>query len=497
MPVSCGPCPTRRLRYGHHLLVLPVASLVCRGRLSYILSVRQLVRQNLRFFLVATLAALALRLLFIFRFPATTNDSFVYGDIAKNWLQDGIYGLSGPEAISPTYIRLPGYPAFLAAVFAIFGLEHYRAALFLQMLVDVGTCFLTADMARRLISPRSGKAAFLLAALCPFLASYAAAALTETLEVFFTALALDLVLAGLENARRLEAWFGSGLAVAAAILLRPDGGLLLLAIGLYLLAMLVRAWRKPASVAASPGVVAPRDLVRAGLIIGFVALAPLVPWGLRNLHTLGRFQPLAPRYANEEDEFVPMGFNRWVKTWIADYVSVEEIYWPVPGEAVDAGRLPRRAFDSEVQHQQTLRLIAEYNQQLHVTPELDAGFESLARERIAAAPLRYYFWLPVLRITDMWLRPRTETLPSDTRWWEFDDDPRGSAWAVAMGAIGLIYAGLALVGPLRSPTAAKLGLLFAFVALRSAFLGTLENPEPRYTLECYPLVIFLASALWR
>jgi len=35
------------------------------------------------------------------------------------------------------------------------------------------------------------------------------------------------------------------------------------------------------------------------------------------------------------------------------------------------------------------------------------------------------------------------------------------------------------------------------VILRSVFLGTLENPEPRYTLECYPVVIFLASTLFR
>jgi hypothetical protein len=41
--------------------------------------------------------------------------------------------------------------------------------------------------------------------------------------------------------------------------------------------------------------------------------------------------------------------------------------------------------------------------------------------------------------------------------------------------------------------------LLLFVLLRSAFLGTLENPEPRYTLEMYPvLIIFAAAALaWR
>jgi hypothetical protein len=38
------------------------------------------------------------------------------------------------------------------------------------------------------------------------------------------------------------------------------------------------------------------------------------------------------------------------------------------------------------------------------------------------------------------------------------------------------------------------GLLLSFLLLRSAFLGTVENPEPRYTLECYPAIIVLASS---
>ena len=159
-----------------------------------------------------------------------------------------------------------------------------------------------------------------------------------------------------------------------------------------------------------------------------------------------RFEPLAPRYANEEDEFVPAGFNRWVKTWMADYASVEEIYWPVPGDAVDAAKLPARAFDSETQREQTAELVEEYNQVLHVTPELDARFAALAEQRIRHAPLRYYLWLPLLRVADMWLRPRTETLPSDTRWWEFNDDPKWSALAVALGIIGLVYIGMAIGG---------------------------------------------------
>ena len=225
------------------------------------------------------------------------------------------------------------------------------------------------------------------------------------------------------------------------------------------------------------------------MIVAVVSLAPLVPWALRNLHTLHRFQPLAPRYANQQDEFVPAGFNRWTKTWIADYASVEEVYWPVPGDTVDAGKLPARAFDSEAQRQQTTQLLADYNDILHVTPELDARFAALAEQRVRDAPLRFYVWLPFLRIADMWLRPRTETLPSDSRWWEFNDDPKWSALAVVLGIVGLLYVGMAAAGLMRGRAIPLIGLLLTFVILRSIFLGTLENPEPRYTLECYPAII--------
>ena len=454
---------------------------------------RELLRKHSRFFLIVTLAGAALRLLFIFRFPGVTSDSFVYGDIAKNWLQHGIYGLSGINDISPTYIRLPGYPAFLAAIFVIFGMEHYRAVLVVQMFVDIGTCFVIADLARRLISLRAARVAFLLAALCPFLANYAANALTETLEVFFTVLALDLAIAGLDTRGDLQmkAWVGCGLAIGVAILLRPDGGLLLVAVEAYLAVLLVRSWMHKTSSVSAP------HILRAGLILAVVALATLVPWTVRNLRVFHEFQPLAPRYANEENSFVPLGFNRWVRTWIVDYTSVEEIYWAVPGNKIDAEKLPSRAFDSSEQRDQTQQLLDDYNDTLHVTPDLDARFAALANDRVHHSPLRYYLELPLLRIADMWLRPRTETLPSDTRWWEFDDDPEWLALAIGLGIVNLFYVGAAFAGLVRGQFGPCLDLLLTFVILRSTFLGTLENPEPRYTLECYPLVIILAAALFQ
>ncbi len=452
---------------------------------------RALLRSHFRFFLLAALAGLALRLVFLFFAPAITIDSFVYGDIAKNWLRHGIYGVRDGAQIVPTYIRLPGYPAFLALIFSIFGMEHYRAVLVIQIFVDLASCFLIANIARRLLSDRAAKAAFLLAALCPFLANYAAAALTETLEIFFTVLALDLAIRGLKDwhDRRLLPWFGCGLAVASAILLRPDGGLLLMAIAGYLGVMVAVSF-----IRKSPS--ATLYFLQAGLVLVSVSLAPLLPWSLRNLHTLHRFEPLAPRYANAPDEFVPLGFERWVRTWMADYASVEEIYWAVPDNTIDASKLPSRAFDSEAQHTETGQLLADYNNILHVSPDLDIRFAKIAADRIRLSPARYYLWLPIVRIADMWLRPRTEMLPSDSRWWEFDDDPKRSALAVGLGVVNLIYVAAAFAGLARAPSFPLLGLLLLFVLLRSAFLGTLENPETRYTLECYPVVILFTSRIF-
>jgi len=445
--------------------------------------VRELVRNNLRFFIAVSLAGLALRLVFLVRFPGVVTDSFIYGDIAKNWLQHGTYGLSGPVEISPTYIRLPGYPAFLALIFTIFGVDHYREVLFVQMFVDLGTCFVCADIARRLFGVRLVKPTFLLAALCPFLADYAAAALTETLEVFFTALAVDLVIGALQGCQ-LRHWMWTGAACGAAILLRPDGALLLIAIEAYLV---LRLLRRPSW-----------EHVRAASLVLGVAVLPLVPWTLRNWRVFYRFQPLAPRYANEENEFVPMGFNHWTKTWIADYASVEEVYWPVPGSKIDPATLPSRAFDNPPQREETEHLIEDYNDLLHVSPALDTRFEGIATDRIRANPVRYYVALPILRVLDMWLRPRTEMLPCDSRWWEFNDEPKWSVLAVTLGAINLGYVLCAMVGWMKLRSVPLLGMLSLFVILRSAFLGTLENPEPRYTLEMYPVVItFAAAALVR
>ena len=99
-------------------------------------------KQRRRFWLwavAALVAGLILRLWFVDHMARVVGDSLVYGDIAKTWLQHGIYGLStdDPTGARPTLIRLPGYPMFLAACFRLFGMENYRAVLEAQVAIDL------------------------------------------------------------------------------------------------------------------------------------------------------------------------------------------------------------------------------------------------------------------------------------------------------------------------------------------------------------------------
>ena len=57
--------------------------------------------------------------------------------------------------IRSTLIRLPGYPLFLAACFRLFGMENYRAVLYVQLAADLLTCWLAAALAGRLFGRRA------------------------------------------------------------------------------------------------------------------------------------------------------------------------------------------------------------------------------------------------------------------------------------------------------------------------------------------------------
>jgi len=452
----------------------------------------------------ALTAGLVLRLLFIHFYGQTTGDTLVYGDIAKNWLQHGVYGMSGDDGPTPTLIRLPGYPLFLAACFRVFGMEHYTAVMLMQCAADLGTCALASAVAARLFGRRAGICALWLGALCPFTANYVSAPLTETLSLFCIALAFYALLRWQtvdSPGFGLFFWM-MAVALAYAILLRPDSGLLP---AVVVPAMLWSAWKHRSAPQANTG-----SPVRAlGLTIGLciVVLLPLVPWTARNWRTFHVIEPLAPRYATDPTELVGYGFNHWYRSWGVEFKSTEDVYWNLNDAAIQIDDIPTRAFDNDAQYDETAQLLTDYNDGTTLTPELDARFQAIANERIAANPMRYYVTMPTARLIDMWLRPRTEMLPVSSAWWKYSDDPQESIFCWGYAALNLLYIVAAAIGAwfackwLPKEKRPLLYAMLAYIVLRSALLFTLDNSEDRYTLEFFPLFFVLAgfgiSGAWK
>src|SRR3989442_2407260 len=145
---------------------------------------------------LALTAGLALRLFFVFHFSSASDDTAVYEELATNWLKHGVYGVFTNGRLVPADLRMPGYPAFLAAIYALSGRsgETARTGVMLaQVAVDLLTCLSIACLAFLLASGTYRRRrtvaclALWLAATCPFIANYAAVPLTEVIAAFFTA----------------------------------------------------------------------------------------------------------------------------------------------------------------------------------------------------------------------------------------------------------------------------------------------------------------------
>jgi hypothetical protein len=204
------------------------------------------------------------------------------------------------------------------------------------------------------------------------------------------------------------------------------------------------------------------------------------------------FEPLAPRYATDPGESKNLGWQRWMKTWCLDFVSTNDIYWNVPGGPIDLSKLPSRAFDSPQEYAETAALVAAYNDNgQDLSSELDERFAQLAGQRIQAHPMRFYVWLPLGRMADMWLRPRVENLNIDLDWWVYNHHYAETRFSWAYAGLNAAYLLLALVGLCFRPRYWQ--WMMVYLVLRSALLTTIEAPEARYTLECFPMVFALGG----
>ena len=504
------------------------------------------------------------------------DDGRVYAQMARNVLEQHVYSHDTEPPYGPSLIRLPGYPLFLAAIYSVFGHDNNGAVRVIQALIDTATCVLIAllaffwqpDEKKKLTS---AAVALALAVVCPFTTIYAATILTEVPTNFLLMAMLVAVTLAFrkslttedteENKKRrfktaLLWWFITGLIGGLAVMMRPDSGLFLAAVGVTLVAtglwssvLDLRRTSKTKDQRPKTKRVVTRSLISATIFSVAFAFV-LTPWTIRNWRVFHLFQPLSPAHAEMPGEFVPRGYLLWVRTWLDDDSYVAPFLWSLDTDEIDVDDLPSSALDSTEEKNRVAALLDKYNNadeseaptadegtetnpnpkatpqpspesqnneeedkgdeseaseeppSVEMTPEIDAGFAQLARERIARHPFRYYVWLPLKRARTMWCDTHSQYWPFEGTLLPLDDldyEHHQQIWLPLFAGLTAVYTLLGLLGAWslwrtrKFETRQWLLLVILAIGLRLMLFSFLENPEPRYLVEFFPLLAVLGG----
>jgi 4-amino-4-deoxy-L-arabinose transferase-like glycosyltransferase len=248
-------------------------------------------RTLLGLFLLALLPRLALVLAFLTS-PIGLDDMYQYDMLGRSlatgdgyrWYSradvallrpylDRFYGINLPTEQVPvegflTTFRAPGYPFFLAGLYALAGLQNRLAIVRLaQALLGAMLAPLTAMLALRLgLGPRAARLAGIVLALYPILWMYPIGLASENTFIPLVVLGLLALLTAGQSGRALPA-LGAGLTLGAATLTRG-------ALAPFLVIAALWLWRRAG--------------LRRALLLALAATVVLIPWAVRNSLILGR-----------------------------------------------------------------------------------------------------------------------------------------------------------------------------------------------------------------
>jgi 4-amino-4-deoxy-L-arabinose transferase-like glycosyltransferase len=190
-------------------------------------------------------------------------DAAQYVTIAYNLVNHGVYSPDNSENPQPSSFITPGYPLFLAAIFAITKSINatYHIALFLQAILGAISVYLTFLIALRILPYWASIAAGVFAAISPHLIVSTGYLLTETQFAFFLVSSTFILISAFNNPSK-KRFFAYGILVGCAALTRP------VALLLPVIAVLPLLMRKEAKINRAQSI--------ALLMLGFIVI--LSPW---------------------------------------------------------------------------------------------------------------------------------------------------------------------------------------------------------------------------
>ncbi len=323
--------------------------------------------------------------------PAGGGDTAVYRTVAVNILRNGCVSLSDPasQACVPHWggNQLPGFPAFVAAVWALAG-ESDAAVLLAQGVVAAATAIWCGICAGRVARDgRVGTVVAVLLGLSPLGLPWSRFFLTDALSVAATQCVLAELLIGLHRGRLRI--FGTSVAFAIALFVRLDNALLVVPIAIV-------------GVSLAPS----RSGMLRLVLIAAVAALPVVAWWGRSV-AVGL--PFVPTVTTLPDgSAAPNGYIRWGNSWMTSQYEYPSWVYPVYGYRYSAIQIPDKAFADDAERTKVAALLAELRtyEGKPIPPEIDDAFSEVVAERYARHPLRQYVVLPAIRAGIMWLDPR-------------------------------------------------------------------------------------------
>jgi 4-amino-4-deoxy-L-arabinose transferase-like glycosyltransferase len=388
-----------------------------------------LARPDRRWFVGWLLVALVTRLGFVAVMPHTIlwPDGREYVEVARSLLAGHGYGLQ--------IVRPPGYPTFIAAVWALTG-PHLTALRIVEALLGVFTVALIGLLGMRGFGRTAGFLAMALAALHPVLAFLPSTEYSESFVVLLCVGAYVAFFMALERPRRAGPWWVvTGALFGLAALTRPNTVLLVPG----LLAGAVLPLRR-----------ARRGLVIPALLVLITMTLVVTPWIVRNHRVHGHWF------------FIATGGGR--SLWLGSNDRTT-------GRAGSI-MLPDSALDAEL-----MRLPDEVTR--------DRRLGQLGIEWMRADPLRALRMYGV-RMSSLWaLYPDTYTHN------RFMND--AARWAQGLvSVIAFSGAFLALIRGRGEPwVAPMIGAIVGFSLVNAMFFMVL-----RYRMPFEPLLLLLAGLGW-
>jgi len=346
--------------------------------------------KNWLVFAAIFMLALVPRLLFVLYEPQLGGDSYVYITVARNIFYHGCVSLSDPASgiCEPHWggNQLPGYPAFIALTWALFG-ESELVPLVAQSVVVaiaiMGVCMVIASTGFGL---RAAGVVAVVLALSPSLVAWPRMLLTETITIgmglwVFGELLRSIQLGRLTNLRL-------GIAFAVGLFFRYD-------FVLFLVPIVVAALHIHAPVAA----------LRRVTIVLIIAAMPVAGWAARCIYV---GLPLTPPFGlTKSGEQLPQGILAWMGTWIVNQYELPSSVWPlVTGKYTDL-HLPDRAV-ADVEERARIDMLLMQLKAVHgtsVPDAIDDKFREIANARRARDPLQQWLFLPLRRLVTIWSNP--------------------------------------------------------------------------------------------